>query len=150
SPEQAKGFEVDPRTDTFSFGSVLYEMLTGRQAFHGETVGDVLASVIAREPEFGLLPPNPNPRLQELLQRCLQKNPKRRWQAVGELRAELEIIAQAPRDVRSAGESIALRSRWRLAIPILAGIVIFSFLSAVVAWRLKPTPPMTVARFAVT
>ena len=61
SPEQAKGFHADTRSDVFPFGSVLFEMLTGHQAFHGETVGDVLASVIAREPDFGLLPANINP-----------------------------------------------------------------------------------------
>src|SRR5262249_11191795 len=77
SPEQAKGFEVDARSDTFSFGSVLYEMLTGRQAFQGDTVPEVLAAVLVREPDFSLLPANLNPRLQELLQRCLQKNPRR-------------------------------------------------------------------------
>src|SRR5262249_40922875 len=68
SPEQAKGFEVDARSDTFSFGSVLYEMLTGRQAFQGDTVAEVLASVLVREPDFSLLPANLNPRIRELLQ----------------------------------------------------------------------------------
>jgi serine/threonine-protein kinase len=62
SPEQAKGFQVDARSDTFSFGSVLYEMLTGRQAFQGDTVAEVVASVLVREPDFSLLPPNLNPR----------------------------------------------------------------------------------------
>src|SRR5262249_55684562 len=98
SPEQAKGLEVDARSDTFSSGSLLYEM-TGRPAFQGDTVADVLASVLAREPDLSLLPPNLNPRLKELLLRCLQKNPKRRWQAVGDLRAELEFVAAAPHAV---------------------------------------------------
>ena len=84
SPEQAKGFEVDARSDTFSFGSVLYEMLSGRQAFQGDTIAEILASVLVRDADFSLLPSNLNPRIQELLQRCLQKNPRRRWQAVGD------------------------------------------------------------------
>ena len=96
SPEQAKSFDVDVRSDTFSFGSVLFEMLTGRTAFQGDTVADVLASVLAREPDFSLLPSNLNPRLRELLERCLKKNPKQRWQAVGDLRADLELASAMP------------------------------------------------------
>src|SRR5262245_40829250 len=61
SPEQAKGINTDQRSDIFSFGAVLYEMLTGRQAFQGDNVSEVLASVLAREPDFGLMPPKLNP-----------------------------------------------------------------------------------------
>src|SRR5262249_10972246 len=114
SPEQAKGFEVDARSDTFSFGSVLFEMLTGRAAFRGDTVADVLASVLAREPDFSLLPPNLNSRLRELLEHCLQKNPKRRWQAVGDLHSELELVAASPR-LRPVRATPA--PRWMLIVP---------------------------------
>src|SRR5262249_29604955 len=118
SPEQAKGFAADTRSDTFSFGAVLYEMLTGRQAFHGDSVAEVLASVLVREPDFSLLPPNLNPRIQEVLQRCLQKNPKRRWQAVGDLSAELETIAAAPRVVSSSAPiASALSPFWKRSMP---------------------------------
>ena len=67
SPEQAKGFPADHRSDVFSFGVVLYEMLTGRQPFQGETAPDVLASVLVRDPELTKLPPDLNPRLPEIL-----------------------------------------------------------------------------------
>ena len=60
SPEQAKGLQTDARSDVFSFGCVLYEMLTGRQAFQGETISEILASVLVREPDFALLPPDLN------------------------------------------------------------------------------------------
>jgi serine/threonine protein kinase len=96
SPEQAKGRPADQRSDIFAFGVVLYEMLTGRQPFQGDTAPDVLASVIVRDADLNALPPNLNPRLPELLQRCLDKNPKRRWQAIGDVRAEIEAIAQVP------------------------------------------------------
>jgi len=69
SPEQARGFAADQRSDVFSFGCVLYEMLTGRQAFQGDTVSDILAAVLAREPDFALLPVNLNPKNQELIRR---------------------------------------------------------------------------------
>src|SRR5262249_17318373 len=136
SPEQAKGFDVDARSDTFSFGSVLYEMLTGRSAFLGDTVAEVLASVLVREPDFSLLPPNLNPRLQELLQRCLQKNPKRRWHAVGDLRAELETVSAAPR-LEKQQARIAKRPLWRRAIAFAATAVAFSIIAGLVGYKLR-------------
>src|SRR5262249_45138292 len=81
SPEQARGRAADQRSDVFSFGCVLYEMLTGRQAFQGEEVSDVLASVLKSDADFNLLPPQLNPRIREVLRRCLEKNPKVRWHA---------------------------------------------------------------------
>ena len=96
SPEQAKGLPADHRSDVFSFGTVLFEMLTGRQPFLGDTAPDVLASVLVREPNLASLPADLNPRLRELLRRCLEKTPKRRWQAIGDVRAELEAISVDP------------------------------------------------------
>src|SRR5262249_40136657 len=89
SPEQARGRPADQRTDVFAFGCVLFEMLAGQQAFHGEDVSDVLAAVLRAEPDLNLLPTNLNPRLLELLRRCLAKNRKDRWYAVGDLRVEI-------------------------------------------------------------
>ena len=94
SPEQARGMSGDHRSDVFSFGVVLYEMLTGRQPFPGETISDVLASVLARDPDLAVLPKDLPPRLTELVTRCLEKHPKRRWQAMGDIRHELEVIAK--------------------------------------------------------
>jgi hypothetical protein len=99
SPEQAKAFPADHRSDVFSFGVVVYEMLTGRQPFQGETAPDILASVLVREPDLQRLPFDLNPRIAELLRRCLEKSPKRRWQAMSDLRAELEAVASSPRAV---------------------------------------------------
>src|SRR5262249_8172044 len=96
SPEQARGFAVDQRSDIFSFGCILHEMLTGKQAFQGDTVSDILAAVLAREPDFALLPANLNPKIPDLLHRALVKNPKRRWYAVGDLRFEIEAALAAP------------------------------------------------------
>jgi serine/threonine protein kinase/Tol biopolymer transport system component len=132
SPEQAKGLEVDPRSDMFSFGSVLFEMLTGRLAFQGDTVADILASVLAREPDLHSLPPNLNPRIKELLQRCFQKNPKRRWQAAGDLRAEVETVAAVPRAASvEAGRVLPI---WKRALSWgISALAVLAF--SVVAYR---------------
>jgi serine/threonine-protein kinase len=151
SPEQAKGLVVDHRCDVFSFGAVLYEMLTGKQAFQGDTVSDVLASVLARDPDVSLLPPNVNPRLVDLVRRCLDKNPKRRWQAVGDLRIELETIARAPRGVPSDRGQTAARPLWKRVAPAAAAAMLATVVTASIVWMLRPSPQTSpVARFVIT
>ena len=150
SPEQAKGLSADHRSDVFSFGVVLFEMLTGRQPFQGETAPDVLASVLVREPELQRLPPDLNPRVTELLRRCLEKNPKRRWQAVGDLRAEIEAVAATPRASVSPLPTVsAKRLSWRRAVPVALAAVLAAGLGATAAWRWKPAPALEVTRFTI-
>ncbi len=149
SPEQAKGFEVDRRSDIFSFGCVLYEMVTGRQAFQGETVPDVLASVLVRETDLGVIAPTLNPRLSELLQRCLQKNPKRRWQTASDVREEIEIIRKSPRTSALLNGAAAPRSLWRRALPLIVTGAVCAAIASAAAWALKPGQPAQVARFAI-
>ena len=88
SPEQARGKPVDKRTDIFSFGIVLYEMLTGRQLFKGEDAADTMASVIRSDPDFRALPAELHPRVREVLGRCLEKDPKKRRRDIGDIRAD--------------------------------------------------------------
>jgi eukaryotic-like serine/threonine-protein kinase len=90
SPEQARGRTLDRRTDIFSFGCVLYECLTGKQAFRGETVSDTLAAILKSEPDWSLLPPDLPFRVAQVLRRCLQKDPNRRLHDVADARLELE------------------------------------------------------------
>src|SRR6266513_661642 len=78
SPEQAKGKRVDRRADIWSFGVVLFEMLTGRRLFAGETATDIMAAVVRAEPDWTLLPASVPPRIRELLRRCLTKDEKGR------------------------------------------------------------------------
>jgi serine/threonine-protein kinase len=142
SPEQAKGLPADHRSDVFSFGAVLYEMLTGRQAFRGETSTDVLASVLARDPDLTALPPSIHPRLRELLGRCLEKNPKRRWQAIGDVRADIEAIAVAPAIPAVAPTAAAPRSLGNPAL-LLGGVVVLTAAVTSVVWSFL-RPPATV------
>ena len=90
SPEQARGKSVDKRADIWAFGCVLYEMLTGRRPFDGETISDTLAAVLAREVDWSALPATVPAKVRDLLQRCLEKDPKRRMRDIGDARIELE------------------------------------------------------------
>jgi serine/threonine-protein kinase len=148
SPEQAKGFPADHRSDVFSLGVVVFEMLTGRQPFQGETAADVLASVLVRDPELSRLPVDLNPRLADLIRRCLEKSPKRRWQAIGDVRAELEAIATMPASM-PALSAAPPRPLWRRALPVVAAAAITGSVAAAAAWYLKPAPPREVARLVI-
>jgi serine/threonine-protein kinase len=101
SPEQAKGKPADRRADVWSFGVLLYEMLTARRVYDGETAAETLARVIEREPDLSGLPANAPVRVREVLRRCLTKDPKQRLQAIGEARIALEA-ALAGRSESSA------------------------------------------------
>ena len=92
SPEQAKGKSVDRRADIWAFGCVLFEMLTGRMAFSGETLTDTLAAVVKEEPDWCLLPENTPLRISELLQRCLKKDARQRLQSIGDARIAIEEV----------------------------------------------------------
>jgi hypothetical protein len=147
SPEQAKGFAADHRSDIFSFGCVLYELLTGKLAFEGETASEILASVLKTEPDYARLPARLNPRLVELLRRCLEKQPKRRWHAVADVRVEIESILA--RGVFARETSEALRPWWRRALPVAAGVLLGA-MSALAGVRVfTPATAATVARFTI-
>ncbi len=90
SPEQALGKPVDERADIWAFGCVLYEMLTGQRAFAGQGVSETMARVLEREPDWTQLPATLSPTLRTYIERCLQKDPRQRIQAVGDVRLALE------------------------------------------------------------
>ena len=90
APEQARGKTVDKRADIWAFGLVLYEMLAGRTAFAGDTISDVLAAVLTREPDWTALPATTPASIKRLLARCLEKDPKRRLRDIGDARLEIE------------------------------------------------------------
>jgi serine/threonine-protein kinase len=122
SPEQAKGKPADKRSDIWAFGCVLYEMLTGNRAFHGEDVSDTLAAILRADPEWSALPSGIDARIFALVRHCLHKNVRQRRQSMGEVRAEIEGIQSGPETVVVAASSSAsrLQPRWLVA----AGMVI--------------------------
>ena len=115
SPEQARGKTVDKRTDIWAFGCVLYEMLTARPAFAGETSSDTIVAILEREPDWSALPAQTPPSIRRLLQRCLEKDPKRRLRDIGDARLEIDealgsFVASpvACTDTRGAQEPVRL------------------------------------------
>jgi Tol biopolymer transport system component len=90
SPEQARGKAVDKRTDIWAFGCVLYEMLTGRPAFRGETLSDTIVAVLEREPDWKGLPAATPPTVRDLLRRCLEKDQRSRFRDIGDVRHWLD------------------------------------------------------------
>jgi len=129
SPEQAKGLAVDKRADVWAFGVVLYEMLAGRRLFDGETVPETLAGVIRAEIDLAALPADTPPALRRLLERCLERDPKRRLRDIGEARVLLERPLEPDEPPSSAA---APRGGWReRAAWLAAGLAV-----ALAAWAL--------------
>jgi serine/threonine protein kinase len=149
SPEQAKGLAADVRSDIFAFGCVLYEMLSGKPAFEGETVSEILASVLMREPDLTKLPRNLNPGVYKLLQRCLNKDRKRRWHAAADLRIEMETVSSnldiAPHIVKRGSRGRLWNAAFGLVTAIAVVFAILTFRPAAVPdeLRLDITTPST-------
>jgi Tol biopolymer transport system component len=113
APEQVQGRRADERSDVWAFGCVLYEMLTGRQPFTGETITDLLGAILHAEPDWDALPAGVRPGVRALLQRCLEKD-RRRFYAIGDFRVELEdALTAVPAAVREV-------PTWRRSLPWIA------------------------------
>jgi len=152
SPEQAKAKTVDRRADIWAFGCVLYEMLTGKQAFTGETVTESLAAVIMKDPDWSQLPSTTPMRVRVLLRRCLQKDPKERLQAIGDARIALnEVLSGAPDLAPVSGAEPAAIPLWRRALPwaLLGVMTAFALALAFVHFRERPTAGQ-VTRFEIS
>ncbi len=149
SPEQAGGKAVDRRTDIWSFGAVLYEMLTGKRAFPGQSTVDTLANLLKVDPDWSALPAaTPGP-VRTLLKRCLAKDFRQRLQAIGEARIALEsAIAGGP-----AEEVVALARPSRIAWTaawIAAGLLVVAAAAGwLAAWRWSLPPDRAMLRLAV-
>ncbi len=140
SPEQARGRVVDRRTDIWSFGCVLYECLTGRALFQGETVSDLIARILEREPDWSALPANTPPRVRELLKRCLRKDAKERLRDIGDARLELSE-AFVPAAGASVGAEAPLTRKSASKLPwIIAGAAI-AIAASIFALRPAPKIP---------
>ena len=139
SPEQAKGRAVDKRADVWAFGCVLYEMLTGRAAFAGEDVSEILASVLKDTTDLSLLPGHLHPSVRTLVEQCLAKDARRRLRDIGDAVLDLEQAIDHPVDVARADTSeVALR---RTSVsPVVAGATLVGLLVGAIGVAVLRTP----------
>jgi serine/threonine protein kinase len=149
SPEQARGQATDRRTDIWSFGCLLYEMLTCRLPFEGETTTDILARIIEREPDWSLLPQTTPSNIRVLLWRCLAKDPRRRLQHIGDAVIEIDETLNVPTDKPRISEPVTKviwwrRWWWTIAFS-LAGIIIGIIVASTFLSEPAGPSPSTVA-----
>jgi len=155
SPEQARGQATDKRGDIWSFGCVLYEMLTGRVPFKGETISDTLANILQTNPDWQALPQATPANIQVLLRRCLEKEPQRRLQHIGdaviEIHETLNLPAFVP-PVTVSSAAVARPANQRRVIPVVvACLVLTAVASSLITWILnrKQLPPGNVSRVSI-
>ena len=143
SPEQARGQPVDKRTDIWAFGCVLYEMLTGRVTFAGDTMSDSIAKILEREPDWSALPAATPAPIRRLLLRCLAKDPKQRLRDIGDARIEIAAIHDVlPATPDVQGARAAPAKAWLKWLPWVA---LMALAAAVVAWEAWRSEPIEVA-----
>jgi dipeptidyl aminopeptidase/acylaminoacyl peptidase len=154
SPEQIRGHGADARSDIWAFGCVLYELLTAKQAFTGETISDVIGGVLRIEPDWNALPQSTPPPIRTVIKRCLQKDRRRRFHAIADVRIELEEPAHSvTAPTRSPRIAWALAAVFGLAAILLSIRPIFfsrAITHAVAARVSIPFPAGAVALLAVT
>jgi serine/threonine-protein kinase len=151
SPEQARGKSVDKRTDIWAFGCVLYELLTGKQAFDGEGTTDILAAVVRAQPDWDKLPPSTPMQIRTLLKRCLQKEKALRLQAAGDARIEIQEAQAAPVQAEPRNVGASRLASWRLPVLLTATALVAAAAAGFAVWNLKPTPSArSVTRTVIT
>ena len=152
SPEQVEGKELDGRSDIFSLGAVLYEMLTGQRAFQGKSQLTVASAILEKEPApISSIKPLTPPALDHAVKKCLAKLPDERWQSASDLASELKWIAEGGSQVTHTPTAAARGALGRRALILSLGTLLLGALIASLAtWNLKPTPPRPVSRTVIT
>jgi len=140
SPEQARGKAVDRRADVWAFGCVLYEMLTGKRCFTGDTATDILANIVTQEPDWNLLPPDLPRRVVDLLQQTLEKDPRKRLRDMGDIglvieKAGTDIAARSP--TVASGRKNSRPYIWAVLLVLLTAIAVVVITRP---WADRPEP----------
>ncbi len=156
SPEQARGKSVDKRTDIWAFGCLLFELVSGKQAFAGEDTTEILAAVVKSEPDWGQLPAATPPTVRSLLKRCLQKDRTLRLRDAGDARIEINEALSAPATTNSELTVPAKGARAFGPSQLLLGLaalLIVAAIASLATWNLKPSGsllPQPVSRVTIT
>jgi serine/threonine protein kinase len=141
SPEQVRGESVDPRSDIFSFGTVLYEMLTGRSAFTRETAPETMTAILKEDPAS--IAADVSPALARIVSRCVEKTREMRFQSARDLAFGLEVLSDTSAAAATdPATSVTTRRRWRTALGV--AVVVLSVLAAVASWLTRGTAPRPV------
>jgi len=146
SPEQLEGKELDGRSDIFSLGAVLYEMVTGKRAFEGKSQLSVASAILEKEPEtISAAKPMTPPALEHAVKKCLSKLPDERWQSASDLASELKWIAESGSQTGVAGRALVGRTKWQRASWLLAATFFLLAVAGGAAWwkeSNRRVPPM--------
>jgi hypothetical protein len=146
SPEQVRGRSADKRADIWAFGCILYECLSGKRAFQGDTATDILAQILKGDPDWNALPASASPGVVAVLRRCLRKNPKERLHDIADVRIDLDESLQPTAAAVPSVKAHRLRALpWVLALLSVAILIAFTLTGR---WR-RPYFPVSVKRFAI-
>src|SRR5271157_6048249 len=156
SPEQVRGMTLDPRSDIFSFGAILYEMLSGKRAFHGDTPADTMSAILKEEPpELSETNRNVSPALERIVQHCLEKNPESRFHSASDIAFDLEHLSglsgSAAR-VATTGSGMGsglrkVRPGRSLWLALAAGLVVAAVLYGLGWWTGKSAAHVPAAEY---
>jgi len=147
SPEQAKGRQADKRSDIWAFGAVLYEMLSGKRAFAGDDVSDTLIAVLRDDPDWSALPVKTPPRIRQVIRVCLQRNPKQRAQAIGDVRLALEGAFESSAPQAAASDAVP---QWRRIAALVTGAALSAVAVGAATWYVTRPAAPRVTRTTIT
>jgi Tol biopolymer transport system component len=135
SPEQVRGVTVDPRSDIFSFGAILYEMLSGKRAFHGDTAADTMSAILKEDPpDFNETNRNVSPALERIVQHCLEKNPESRFHSASDIAFDLEHLSGTSGASARVSSVAVAPPRRKLLLALAAGLAIAAVMLGLGWW----------------